>query len=44
MEMEMSNSSSGLGLCTGPGQARQEVAEEKLGDGRNSRGEAENQR
>lgn len=49
MEMEMSNSTSGLGLCTGPGQARREAVEEKfkknsVEDGRNSWGEEENQR
>lgn len=51
MEMETSNSRFGLGLCTGPGQARQEAAGQKyknknltVGDGRNSRGEEENQR
>lgn len=49
MEREISDCVSCLGLCTGPGQARGEAAEETLkkisvGDGRSSQGEEENHR
>lgn len=50
MEREISDCGSGLGLCTGPGQARGEAAEETLkkisvGDERrSSQGEEENHR
>lgn len=47
MEREISDCGSGLGLCTGPGQARGEAAEKTLikisvRDGRSSQGEEEN--